>query len=86
MIFQYIFSIPALILQTIINLLPEGGTLPTEWTDAVATMWGFVEAFEFLIPIDTLLWCLGIALTFHLGIFAFRVFNWIINKIPFVGS
>jgi len=85
MIFEFLLKIPALIVQSLISLLPQGGTLPAEWTSAVTTMWGFIEAFEFLIPIDTLLWCLGIALTFHLGVFTFKMFNWIINKIPFVG-
>jgi len=86
MIFQFLFSIPAYLVQALVSLLPDGGTLPTEWTNAVYTMWGYVNAFSFIVPIDTLLWALGVAVAFHVSIFTFKTFNWIINKIPFIGS
>lgn len=85
MIFEFLLSIPAYILQALLGVLPTGGSVPTEWISAVSTMWGYVNAFSFIVPINTLLWALGIALTFHLAILGFKLFHWIITKIPFVG-
>jgi len=85
MILQFLISIPAYLLQMLFLILPDGGTIPTEWINAVYTIWSYINAFSFIVPVDTLLWCLGIAMVFHLAILGFKVFHWIITKIPFVG-
>jgi len=85
MIIGFLLSIPAYFLQTIIGLLPNGGQMPSEWVSAVYTIWQYIETFSFIVPIGTLLTVLGLALTFHLAIFGFKIFHWIITKIPFVG-
>jgi len=85
MIFAFLFSLPALLLSAILSILPEGGTIPTIWTNAVYTIWSYINAFSFIVPVDTLLTCLGIAMVFHIAIFTFRLFHWLITKIPFIG-
>lgn len=85
MIFEWLLSFPAYLLQSIVGVLPTGGTMPTEWVSGVYTIWGDMNAFSFIVPVNTLLSVLTLALAFHLGIFAFRAFHWIITKIPFVG-
>jgi len=85
MIFNFFLSIPAYLIGALISILPDGGTVPQEWVSAVSSMWNYVEAFSFVVPIETLLWCLGIALTFHISILGFKLFHWIITKIPFIG-
>jgi len=85
MIVGFLLNIPAYFLQTIIGLLPNGGAMPEEWVSAVFTIWDYIEAFSFIVPVGTLLSVLGLALAFHLAIFTFKVFHWIITKIPFVG-
>lgn len=85
MIFSFFFSIPALLLSAILSLLPDGGSVPSVWTSAVYSIWSYVNQFSFVVPVDTLLTCLGIAMVFHLAIFTFRLFHWLITKIPFIG-
>jgi len=85
MIADYILSIPAFLLLGFLNFLPNGGTFPAEWTEAVYTIYGYINAFSFIVPVDTLLWCLGIAMTYHLAVLGFKVFHWAITKIPFIG-
>jgi len=85
MIWTFLLSLPAYLIQALIGFLPPGPPFPSEWVSAVHAIWADIEAFSFIVPTDTLLWCLGIALTFHLGILGFKVFHWIITKIPFIG-
>jgi len=85
MITDFILTIPASLIRGIINLLPAGGVFPVEWTEAVHDIWQNINAFSFIVPVDTLLWCLGIAMTYHLAIIGFKIFHWIITKIPFIG-
>jgi len=85
MIFSFLLSIPAYLIQAIIGLLPAGSSAPTEWVNAVYMIWSNINAFSFIVPVNTLVWCLGIALTFHLAILLFKLFHWVITKIPFIG-
>jgi len=85
MIFQWILSIPAYLLQAFIAIFPTGGTMPTDWVNGVYTVWTDINAFSFIVPVSTLLTVLSLALAFHLSILLFKVFHWVITKIPFVG-
>jgi len=85
MITEFLLSIPGYLLQAVISLLPTGEGVPIEWTSAVYSIWAYINEFSFIVPVNTLLWALGIALTFHLSIFGFRAVHWIITKIPFIG-
>jgi len=85
MIFNFLISIPAYLLQALISLLPSGGSIPTEWVESIHLIWGYVNSFSFLVPVQTLLWAVGIAMVFHVSILGFKLFHWIITKIPFIG-
>jgi len=85
MIFTWLFSIPAYLIQAVIDFLPVGGSLPTEWINGVYTVWGDINAFSFIVPVSTLLRVLTLALAFHVSILGFKLFHWIITKIPFIG-
>jgi hypothetical protein len=85
MIFTWLFSIPAYLIQAVIDILPNGGAINTEWVNGVYTIWADINAFSFIVPVSTLLSVLAIALTFHLTILGFKLFHWIITKIPFIG-
>jgi len=58
-------------------LLPVGGAIPAAWTSGIQTVWSDVNAFSFIVPVGTLVTCLGIALTFHLFQFGWNFFHWI---------
>lgn len=65
------------IINFFIGLLPIGGAFPTEWTTGVYTIWASINAFSFIVPVDTLVLCLGIAITFHLFVFGWNFMHWI---------
>jgi len=85
MIFTFLLNIPAYLIAVILSVLPAGSPAPAAWVSGVYTIWGDINAFSFIVPVNTLLFCLGIAMIFHLSILGFKVFHWIITKIPFVG-
>jgi len=85
MIADFLFSIPAFILSAVLQILPQGGTVPTEFISAVYQIWGDINAFSFIVPITTLLTVLSLAFALHIGIFIFKSIHWIITKIPFIG-
>ena len=59
-----------------------GSGVPVEFTTAIHTIWGYIQSFSFIVPISTLLWCLGITLAFEFGVFTFQAFNWLLKKLP----
>jgi len=85
MITNFLLQIPGYLLNDLLSILPAGGNLPSQWVSGVYAIWGYINAFSFIVPVDTLLLCLGIAMTFHLAILGFRLFHWVITKIPFIG-
>jgi len=82
MITAFLLSIPGYILTAIISLLPLGGQVPSEWVSAIQLLWGYMNAFSFIIPVSTFLAVLTLALLYHVGIFGWHAFNWILKKIP----
>jgi len=82
MITSFFISIPAYILGAIISIMPQGGSVPTEWVQAVSQIWTAINAFSFIVPVSSLLSCLGIVLGFELAVFGFYAFNWVLKKVP----
>jgi len=81
MIIGFLLNIAYNFLTFMVGLLPLGGSIPTEWTSALLAVWGYINAFSFIIPVDTLLLCLGIAMTFHLFIFGWKGLHWLLSLI-----
>jgi len=59
-------------LSFFIVLLPMS-TFPAEITTAFATIGGYINALSFLLPINTLLTVLGLAMIFHVTILLWRL-------------
>jgi hypothetical protein len=85
MITSIFLNILYALLAFFLSVLPQGGTIPSQWISGVYYAWNAVNAFSFIVPVQTLAWCLGIAMVFHLSILAFKLFHWVITKIPFIG-
>lgn len=85
MIADFLLSIPAFLISTLLGVLPQGQSIPTDYINAVYMIWSDINAFSFIVPVSTLLSVLTAALVFHLSIFGFKAFHWIITKIPFIG-
>jgi len=80
MITEFFLSIPYFIIKGLIGIIPTGSGVPVEFTNAIYTMWSYVQNFAFIIPISTILWCLGIILTFELGLFTWHATNWLLKR------
>jgi len=68
-------------LQGIVGFLPSG-TVPTQWVSAVYSIWAYANEFSYVFPVSTLLFWLGVVLAFNVAVMVFKLFNWIIRKIP----
>jgi len=65
----------------LLNLLPTGH-LPVEITTAFAYFFAVLNAFSFVVPVDTLLQAAGVVLVFDGAMLIWYFVNWIIRKIP----
>lgn len=81
MITEYFLSLPYYLLKSIINIIPVGGGVPNEYINALHTMWGYLQTLAFIIPVETILWCIGIMFAFELGVLLFQGFVWILAHI-----
>jgi len=70
-----------LFLSGVVAILPTGH-LPTAITTAFQYFLGTVNAFSFIIPVDTLLQAAGVVLVFDGAMGLWYLINWIIRKIP----
>jgi len=77
MIVGFFLNIGYTFANFLIGILPTGATLPDSWVSAVYTIWGYVNAFSFIVPVSMLLYCLGIAMAFHGFIFAWKGLHWV---------
>jgi len=69
------------VITYLINWLPDATPLPAAFASGVTTVWAYVNAFSFLIPMNALTVCLSIALVFHGAIIGFQSLHWIIGKL-----
>jgi len=85
MLIELLLTILLYIVNAMFFLFPRGGTFPTAFTDGISTVWYYIRSFDFIIPVDAIVQCLGLAIAW----IAFRIFwdlfHWIVKKIPFTG-
>lgn len=77
MITTVFLNIVTQIVYFFLSLLPAGIEFPEEWVNAVYSIWSAINAYSFIVPVDTLVWCLGVALVFHLFQFGWNFMHWI---------
>ena len=65
----------------LIGFLPTGH-LSSSFTSALTQLWGIINTFSYLIPVDTLLTLVGLVIAFDIAVLLWRVVNWVIRKIP----
>jgi uncharacterized membrane protein YdfJ with MMPL/SSD domain len=77
MIVTFFLQIAYSFLNFLVGLLPTGGSFPASWTSGIATVWGAVNVFSFIVPVGVLVTALGIAVTFHLFVFSWKFLHWL---------
>jgi len=60
----------------ILNFLPEGSVLPEGISTAITLIYGYMQLFNFLFPIDQLFLALAAALTFQAAVFIWFIVRW----------
>lgn len=69
------------LIGVLVGFLPTG-SLPVLVSSSITSIWGFVNAFSYLIALDTLITVLVLVLAFDLVILLWHVIQWIIRKVP----
>jgi len=86
MIPNAIIQIAYSVLSWLIGILPTSTGFPQQAHDAMAGLGGYLTMWSPILPIATLLTCLGIVFGVEIGIFSFKGIKWIISHIPFIGG
>jgi len=81
MISSFFLTFFALFLSGLLSLLPSG-SLPLEISASLTSVWGFVNAFSYVIAVDTLLQVVALAIAFDIVVLVWHLIQWIIRKIP----
>jgi len=81
MIATFFLTILNSFLNLLLGFLPTG-TLPTEVSGAITNIWGLINAFSYLIALDTFITVLLLVLAFDAVVLLWHVIQWVIRKIP----
>ena len=86
MIFTSFVYLASYIIGILVVALPDGTGFPSEITSAFATMGGYIQILDTLLPIGTLASVLAVLIGVELAIFGFKSIRWLVSYIPFVGG
>jgi hypothetical protein len=81
MITTFFLQIFLSFLNLLVNLLPAGH-LPSPILSAFTYFMGVLNAYSFVVPVDTLLQAAGVILVFDGTMLVWYFVNWIIRKVP----
>lgn len=84
MIVEALFRLFFGLIKFIMNLIPQFDFTNIDWSglDSFADAIAYVNYF---IPVDIIVACIGLLLVIDNWLFIKNIFNWIINKVPFIG-
>lgn len=85
MITEFFFNIFFGIAYYIVSILPNPDTLPTAIDDAFEAIGSYWPTASQFFPIATLFTIFGLGMAIELGILAFKISNWVFDKIRGAG-
>lgn len=83
MITTFLLTLLNSFIAFLLGLLPSGH-LPASILSGIGYLWSLINAFTYVIPVQTLLAALLLMIAVDAALFLWRLINWIIRKIPFV--
>jgi len=86
MILTAIINFAYFLVSGIISILPASSGFPTAAHTAMAGLGGYLAIWSPVLPITTLITCLGIVFSVEIAIFGFKTFKWILSHIPWIGG
>jgi len=78
MITGFFLSIFTAIISFFVGFLPTV-PIPAGVLNAFTSVWAFINAYSFLLPVNTMLEVLGIVMTYYVAILVFDIALWIIH-------
>jgi len=79
--FGYFFNVIHDFILFLISKLPDSTGLPTQIHDSWVLILGYMSAFSFLFPFNTIIQILYLTAYMYIGIGIFKVLNYIANRI-----
>jgi len=83
MIISFFLSTIYSLVNLIVGILPTG-SLPSGFSTGLSYLWGIMNTFSYVLPVDTILQALIVALTFDAVILVWHFIHWGLRKIPFL--
>jgi len=81
MITTFLLTVLLSFLSLLVGFLPTG-SLPAAVATSVTSLWGYVNAFSYVLALDTLLQVLVLVVAFDITMLLWHIIQWIIRKIP----
>lgn len=81
MITSFLLSILNGFLNMLLQVLPAGA-LPDSIASSFSSVWGYVNAFSYVVAVDTLILVVVLVVAFDLILLGWSFVNWIIRKVP----
>jgi len=81
MIVSFFLQVLYALVSTLVNFLPTGG-LPASIETSLISVWGYVNAFSYVIALSTLIQVLLLYIAFDLVVLLWHLIQWIIRKVP----
>jgi len=86
MIFTGFVYLGAYIVQFFASVLPQSVGFSDSVVSAFATMAGYVQILDTLLPLSTLAIVLSVIISVDIAIFGFKTVKWLVSHLPFVGG
>lgn len=84
MIIDFILNFLYSIIDGLLSVIFNGAdvVLPSGITSAISTAGGYLSAFDFIVPISSILTVFGLILTIEGAILIYKSIMWIIRRLP----
>lgn len=83
MIVGFFLNIVLAFVTVVIGLLPTT-PFPTQISTGIIMMWGYVNLFSMVIPVETILTVIVLSILYEAGILLWHAFHWLLRRIPFL--
>lgn len=70
----------------VLNFLPTADPLPTGFATSIDLIIGYMMSWNFLFPIQELLFCVGIIIGIEISIWLWKAFKWLLHIIRGSGN
>jgi len=86
MTFAIYFTLFVTLFFAVLNILPVAGALSTSFASSIVYMVSFMVAWNSLLPITELLYCVTAVTLFEIGIRVWYFIRWVIITVRGAGS